>query len=64
MKLSDARKLKIGDRVILTSTYEPPVRGEVIEAGYNACKFNWDDGQQGGSVIHHRDMRDIERSTR
>ena len=57
MDYREARKLKVGDRLIIWAE-----RGTVIETGCDAVKIKWDDEQIG--VIHLRDMEDISRAKR
>lgn len=42
MKLAEAKKLKVGNRVRWTD--ENPQEGEVIETGYAGFKVRWADG--------------------
>jgi len=61
MTKDQAKTLKVGDRVRYTSDYGPPVDGTVSEIGFNACRFNWDDGQYNGNIIRFESMEDFER---
>ena len=54
MTEKEARKLKVGDRVV----FSDGVPGVVEQVGYNAAQFRWGDGQLG--VIHNDDMQDVE----
>lgn len=57
MNLREAKRLKIGDRVQIWAESPDACTGSVIELGYNAAKFKWDDGQVG--IIHLRDMENV-----
>ncbi len=61
MNHREAKRIKIGDRVVIWPASENECAGTAIEVGYNAVKFEWDDGQVG--AIHHRDMANVERTT-
>jgi hypothetical protein len=53
----EAARLKIGDRVQIWAESPDACTGIVIETGYNAVKFRWDDHQVG--VIHLNDMKEV-----
>ena len=55
MTKNEARKIKVGDRVV----YSDGVEGECVEIGYCLCKFSWKDGQIG--CLDHNDMQDVSR---
>jgi preprotein translocase subunit YajC len=57
MTEKEARKLKVGDRVV----FSDGVTGIVEQVGYSAAQFRWEDGQCG--VIHNDDMQDVARAT-
>jgi hypothetical protein len=57
MNAREAKRLRVGDRVTWGGNAED--RGVVIEIGYCAVKIDWEDGQVG--LIHHNDMRDVDR---
>lgn len=59
MRLNEARKLKIDDRVEIWAGSPDAAAGTVIETGYNAVKIKYDDGVIG--VIHLRDMKNVTR---
>jgi hypothetical protein len=59
MKHTEAKRIKVGDRVTIWAGTPDQCHGTAIEVGYNAVKFAWDDEQVG--VIHHRDMANVER---
>jgi hypothetical protein len=59
MNRKEADKLKLGDRVVIWADTENEAHGEVIEHGYCASKFKWDDGEV--SVIHANDMVNVMR---
>jgi hypothetical protein len=59
MDSKEAKKIKIGDRVQIWAERPDACTGTAIEVGYNAVKFEWDDGQIG--IIHHNDMKDVAR---
>jgi hypothetical protein len=53
MTEKEARKLKVGDRVM----FSDGILGVVEQVGYDAAQFRWEDGQVG--VIHNGDMQDV-----
>jgi len=58
MTESEAKKLRVGDRV--TWDHNAKDCGTVFEVGYNAVKVQWDDPSQGeGSVLWHSEMANI-----
>lgn len=59
MLTAEAKKLKVGRRVIIWWGTPSACTGTVIETGYNAVKIEWDDGQVG--IIHHNDHHNVER---
>jgi len=59
MNLTEAKKVKVGDRVLIWAESPDACTGTAIEVGYNAVKFEWDDGQIG--VIHLKDMANVTR---
>lgn len=59
MDHTEAKRIKVGDRVTIWAGSDFECHGTAIEVGYNAVKFAWDDEQVG--VIHHRDMKNVER---
>jgi hypothetical protein len=61
MNTREAKKLKVGDRIILWAGKPSACTGTVIQTGYNAVKTKWDDGQIG--IIHIDDHDDVERYT-
>ena len=61
MTKEQAKQLKIGARVrFAPDEGERPVTGTVTEIGFNACRFDWDDGQFNGNIIRHESMADYE----
>jgi len=59
MDKKEAARLKIGDRVQIWAESPDACTGTVIETGYNAVKFKWDDQQIG--IVHLNDMKEITR---
>lgn len=59
MDRREAKRIKIGDRVQIWAESPDACTGTAIEVGYNAVKFEWDDGQIG--VIHLNDMKEVSR---
>lgn len=59
MNQSQAKRLKVGDTVVWEGG---PIKGKVIERGYNAVKIEWSDGEI--SVIHHADAENVKREPR
>lgn len=59
MTPKEAKSLKVGDRVQIWAESPDACTGTVIETGYNAVKFEWDDAQI--SALHLNDMADVAR---
>ena len=59
MTRKEADKLKLGERVTIWPGQPAAASGEIIESGYCALKFKWDDGEV--SIIHKDDMTDVVR---
>jgi hypothetical protein len=59
MHIKEAKKVKIGDRVVIWAESPDACTGSAIEVGFNAVKFEWDDGQIG--IVHHNDFQNIAR---
>lgn len=59
MDSKQAKKLKIGDRLLIWSDSPHACSGTVIETGYCAVKIKWDDEEIG--VIHINDMTNVSR---
>ncbi len=55
----EAKKLKIGNRVVIWPRTPDAAEGEVVEIGYNAFKTKYDDGIVG--FVHFNDAQDFER---
>ena len=55
MTSKESKKLKVGDAVV----FADGVKGRVVSAGNAGVRMAWDDGQNG--VIHHDDMKDVQR---
>jgi hypothetical protein len=60
MTRKEANRLKIGDRVTIWPDQQGEASGAIIEVGYCAIKFQWDDGEV--SIIHKDDMENVERA--
>jgi hypothetical protein len=58
MSPDDSRKLTIGNRVCWQG--RPDDGGKITETSWNAVTIAWDDEHV--AVVHHGDMRDIQRA--
>jgi hypothetical protein len=58
MSPDDSRKLTRGNRVCWQG--KPDDGGKITETNWNAVTITWDD--QNVAVVHHGDMREIQRA--